>query len=93
MGVVVPDSAIEEPPEPFVWLAKGLNEGKLTEVVGQSVGAASMCWVGGTGDREFDSARASAIVEGLMAYLSDYMDNVRKEANDNTTAKLRGATG
>lgn len=87
MGVVVPDSAIEGQ-EPFVWLPKGLTEGALGEVVGQSVGAASVCWVGGTGDREFDSTRASAIVDGLMAYLSDYMQVVRSDANQNTAAKM-----
>lgn len=112
MGVVVPDSAIEEPPEggraldpkgewhptgslpedkqeSFVWLPNGLAEGTLGEVVGQSLGAASACWANLRGAGVFDSTQCKAILDGLMAYLSDWEAVVRSEANENTAVKLQ----
>lgn len=35
----------------------------------QALGAASMCWVGGTGDLEFDSRRAEWIGNELITHL------------------------
>jgi hypothetical protein len=69
------------PTEPFVWLREGLSEGGLHEVVARSLATYTAVSVGQQG----------AVVEGLMAYLSDYMDVVRADANENTAAKLRGA--
>lgn len=85
----LPDK-VEEAPVPFVWLPRGLAEGPLTEAVGESIGLASMCWVGGTGDLEYDSTMAIAVVDGLMAYLSDWEAKIRAEANEATAAKLVG---
>ena len=39
------------------------------EAVGQAIGAASMCWETPEGAGEFDSTRASAIVDELMSLL------------------------
>lgn len=41
----------------------------LSEWVGQAIGAASVCWVGGTGALEFDSAAAARVAEGLEAHV------------------------
>lgn len=41
------------------------NDLPLREWIGQAIGAASGCWVGGTGDLEFDSAKAKEIYESL----------------------------
>jgi len=60
----------------------------LAEAVGQALGAASVCWAGGTGDLEFDSVRCVEIHDWLMAYLSDWGDQIRREANEATSAKL-----
>lgn len=60
----------------YVWRP----EGTLQEVVGMSIGAGSVCWVGGTGSLEFDSEKASAIVDGLMEYLAGWEAQVRKQA-------------
>lgn len=38
---------------------------EVGEAVGMAVGYGSMCWIGGTGDAEFDSVRASQCVEEL----------------------------
>lgn len=89
MSRAVAKVAGERTAVPFVWLPDGLQEGPLQEVVGQSVGAASRCWHGGTGSLEFDSTTASAVVDGLMAYLSDWADVVRKQANESTVEKMR----
>jgi hypothetical protein len=39
------------------------------EVIGLALGAASTCWKGGTGDREFDSVEAKLILEDTVARL------------------------
>lgn len=51
----------------------------LDEAIGQAIGYASMCWVGGTGDLEFDSTAASQCAEALTAYV--------KQERDKTMAK------
>ena len=42
----------------------------IEELIGQAVGAGSMCWVGGTGDRVFDSEHA-AFVANCIALSAD----------------------
>lgn len=39
-------------------------------IVGEAVGAGSVCWVGGTGDLVFDSEAASAVVDQAVAELA-----------------------
>lgn len=63
----------------------------LAEAVGQSLGAASACWENLAGAGVFDSTRCSEIYEWLMAYLSDWGDEIRKQANEATAAKTRAA--
>lgn len=41
-------------------------EGTTQNAVAQAIGAASMCWTDVAGAGEFDSSRASLIVDGLM---------------------------
>jgi hypothetical protein len=43
----------------------------LRSVLAQLAGAASTCWVGGTGDREFESELASDFVEQAHELISD----------------------
>jgi hypothetical protein len=58
--------AVAADTEPFSFVnSAGAPEPDLDEILGQALGAASMCWVGGTGDLEFDSTRAKAIWEAL----------------------------
>ena len=52
--------------EPQVREGESAEELSVTEWIGQAIGAASMCWVGGTGNLEFDSEQASAIAAALQ---------------------------
>lgn len=61
----------------------------LGEAVGQSLGAASACWENLARAGVFDSTRCGEIYEWLMAYLADWGDDIRKQANEATAAKLR----
>jgi hypothetical protein len=63
----------------------------LGEAVGQSLGAASACWENLAGAGVFESTRCGEIHEWLMAYLSDWADEIRKQANEATAAKTRAA--
>jgi hypothetical protein len=80
----MPDNAYDPPR----WEPDDQGPLSLAEAVGQSLGAASMCWVGGTGQLEFDSVRCVEINDWLMAYLADWGDKIRREANEATSAKL-----
>lgn len=51
--------------EPFAFTQQFGEELPLREILYQALGAASMCWVGGTGALEFDSTRAKAIGQAL----------------------------
>jgi hypothetical protein len=42
----------------------------IEDFIGQAVGAASMCWMNVERAGEFDSTRASAIVDEIMDHLS-----------------------
>ncbi len=50
----------------------------LRTKVGEAVGAASTCWVGGTGPLVFDSQRAVEIINGLLSDVSEYETNLVK---------------
>jgi hypothetical protein len=69
------------------------DEGPLSlgEAVGQSLGAASACWENLAGAGVFDSTRCGEVYEWLMAYLSDWGAEIRKQANEATAAKARAA--
>lgn len=75
---------------PNTWSPQPDADGNLTlsEAVGQALGTASACWIGGTGPLEFDSVTAARVYDGLMAFLSDWADNLRKQANEATAAKM-----
>lgn len=45
----------------------------IEELVYQLVGAGSTCWVGGTGDREFDSTAAAAVALDGLARLNELL--------------------
>jgi hypothetical protein len=64
------------------------SEPLLGEAVGQALGAASACWDNLSGAGVFDSTRCGEIHEWLMAYLSDWADKIREDANKATTAKI-----
>jgi hypothetical protein len=58
--------AVATESQPFAFVQNPHEELKLTEVLGQALGAVSVAWVGGTGSLEFDSSRASAIYKALV---------------------------
>ncbi len=44
----------------------------IVDAVFQAVGAASMCWIGGTGAAVFDETRAIKVAEGLLAFIREH---------------------
>lgn len=44
----------------------------IVEAVFQAVGAASMCWIGGTGAAVFDEAEAIKVAEELLAFIREH---------------------
>jgi len=50
------------------------NATTIQEVVGQAIGAGSMCWIPNTGDLEFDSTKASSIVDEAVARIHELED-------------------
>lgn len=65
---------------------QGGERATLAEAVGQAISAASMAWTHPEGAGEFDSAEAGRVYEGLMAFLDDHWDLVRKQANEKAAA-------
>lgn len=59
--------AVAAESEPFNFVQSSAEELELAEVLGQAMGAASICWVGGTGSLEFDGTRAKSVFERLYA--------------------------
>lgn len=47
----------------------------LERITGEAIGAASTCWVGGTGDAEFDSAQALQIGVELREALVPFVES------------------
>jgi hypothetical protein len=74
--------AISTTTEPFAFAQPRSEDLDLDEILGQALGAASMCWVGGTGDREFDSSRARAIWEALKREVGRFSSIEHKEVQD-----------
>jgi hypothetical protein len=64
----------------------------LAEAVGQALGSASMCWESPAGAGVFDDTACGVVYDGLMAYLGDWADDQRKQANEATWAKARVVT-
>lgn len=58
--------AIAASQTPFAFIQTRGEDLTLEEIMFQALGAASMCWIGGTGDAEFDSSRAKEIGLALM---------------------------
>lgn len=73
---------------PTVREGESLEDMPLNEVVAQALGSASMCWVGGTGSLQFDSVKASWVLDGLMAHLNHVIDDVIA----GTSKAVRGET-
>lgn len=72
--------AVAAQTEPFSFVQMPGDELTFEEVVFQALGAASMCWVGGTGSLEFDSTRAKSIGVRLMDELRMHARQERKDA-------------
>lgn len=55
------------------------NCSTIEQVIAQAVGAGSTCWVGGTGDAQFDSAKAVMVsddaIERVMQIFSTKKEN------------------
>lgn len=67
------------------------QQATLAEAVGQALGSASMAWQDVAAAGQFNQAWCSKVYDGLMAFLSDWGDEIRKEANEATAAKLAHA--
>jgi hypothetical protein len=65
-----------EPWQPTVREGEKLEDVAFSQWVGEALGAASMCWVGGTGSLEFDSAACARINDALMAHINKVIDDV-----------------
>lgn len=63
--------------EPFAFVQRPGEELTFEEILFQALGAASTCWVGGTGDLEFDGSRAKSIGMATMAELRAHEERVR----------------
>lgn len=61
---------------PTVREGESLEDVSLDQWIGEALGAASMCWVGGTGDRKFDSSRAKVIADSLNAHVQSVISGV-----------------
>lgn len=61
----------------------------VSEAVGQALATASICWVSGTGLPEVDTAAVGDVFDGLMAWVSDWADGIRAQANEATAAKIK----
>lgn len=67
----------------------------LSEVVGQAVGAGSVCWQDVAGAGVFDSARAAQIVAEAVAWIEDHYRPSVVEADEAVAvdeARLRSST-
>jgi len=75
------------------WNPRGSNghPATLSEAVGQALGTASMCWEDVLAAGVFDDAQCARVYDGLMAYLSDWADQHRAQANEATAAKMQTA--
>jgi len=60
-------------------------EDKIREAVFQALGAASTCWIPGTGDAEFDSSRARDIGEELLVEIKRFAECYRAEFPGDST--------
>lgn len=58
--------AIAASQTPFAFIQTSGEDLTLEEIIFQALGAASMCWIGGNGDLEFDSSRAKEIGLAVM---------------------------
>jgi hypothetical protein len=61
---------------PTVREGESIEDVPLNQWIGEAIGAASMCWVGGTGHLEFDSTRATAISEALNEHVQAVISGV-----------------
>lgn len=83
---------------PTVRSGDALVDTSLAEWIGQAIGAASTCWIGGTSGAEFDSAQAKYIADGLHAHVQKVLDGVsrgtraeRDRVQDTTFAEYKTA--
>ncbi len=53
------------------------NEEGLRGWIQEAVGSASVCWVGGPGDRIFDENKARWVADGLFHQVSKHVDRPR----------------
>jgi hypothetical protein len=76
--------------EPKHWNPTPDADGRLTlaNAVGQALGSASVCWSNLDEAGEFNDVQCAEVYDGLMAWLSDWADEHRKQANEATAGKL-----
>lgn len=65
---------------PTVREGESLSDVPLEQWIGEAIGAASSCWVGGTGALEFDSARASEVAAALTTHVRGLLEEFVRES-------------
>lgn len=82
--------AVTADSEPFAFTQRSDEDLTLEEVLGQALGAASMCWVGGTGNLEFDGTRAKVVYEALMREVVRFQRLALEDAATRAVDAMRG---
>jgi hypothetical protein len=83
--------AVATETEPFAFVQGSDGDLDLTEILGQALGAASVCWVGGTGPLEFDSVRAARIFTALRGEIARQFDLERENAGTRLAQWMRNS--
>lgn len=94
--VPVPVMLMEQPDRPDELWNPSAAPGEqvtLSGAVGQALGTASMSWTDVRSAGTFKDGHAAWVLEGIMAWLSDWADEMRREANEATAAKIRADLG
>lgn len=79
---VTPDQQVgvkAEPWQPQAPEGQTPEDLSLAEWIGQAIGRASTCWVGGTGALEFDGSSARAVAFGLVEHIEGLMTDVARD--------------
>jgi hypothetical protein len=85
--------AVATETEPFAFVQSECEELQLIEVLGQALGAASVCWVGGTGPLEFDGTRAKSVFTALLAEVERFQRLALEDAATRAVDYLRAHSG
>lgn len=69
-----------------------MNEGKLREIVGHAIGAASMCWANVERAGVFDSGRAALLIDLVVRAILSLQDDAKRSSKWDQEAITRWAS-